>query len=91
MVDPHYPIGVMPLARQTNAHMLRAALVLTSLLVWVPAQAHFSLLFSGATGQPASWQEGAFTVTGNWTPDGGVTIHPGQLETGSWLDRKSVV
>jgi PKD repeat protein len=65
--------------------MLRAALVLTSLLVWVPAQAHFSLLFSGATGQPASWQEGAFTVTGNWTPDGGVTIHPGQLETGSWL------
>ena len=65
--------------------MFGAALVLTSLLVCVPAQAHFTLLFSGATGQPASWQEGAFTVTGNWTPDAGITVHPGQLETGSWL------
>ncbi len=43
------------------------------------------MVFSGASGQPASWQEGAFTVTGNWTPDAGATVNQGLLETGSWL------
>ena len=43
------------------------------------------MTFSGASGQPAAWQEDAFTVTGNWTPDAGATIHPGYLETGTWL------
>jgi len=60
-------------------------LVVAGLLLATPAQAHFTMAFNGATGQPALWQEDAFTVTGNWTPDAGVTVNPGNLETGNWL------
>ncbi len=56
-----------------------------ALLVAAPAHAHFTMTFAGATGQPASWQEDAFTVTGNWTADNGVTVNPGHLETGNWV------
>ncbi len=65
--------------------LLCFSVALAAVLLSVPAHAHFTMLFSGASGQPAAWQEGAFTVTGNWTPDAGATVNQGSLETGHWL------
>ena len=64
---------------------LQSAVIVAAVLLAAPVHAHFTMTFSGASGQPATWQEDAFTVTGNWTPDAGATIHPGYLETGTWL------
>jgi len=80
-----YPVEVKTARRSAAPLLLSSSVGLAVLLLGLPAYAHFTMLFSGASGQPASWQEGAFTVTGNWTPDAGITVNQGLLETGSWL------
>jgi PKD repeat protein len=76
-----------PVIRRPRAALigLGSLLAVAGLLLATPAQAHFTMTFNGASGQPALWQEDAFTVSGNWTPDAGATVNPGNLETGTWL------
>ncbi len=81
----HYSVGVKPATAPCYSSLTACVIACAALLLSSPAHAHFTLMFTGASGQPTSWQEGAFTVTGNWTPDAGINIYPGQLETGSWL------
>ncbi|MBJ95578.1 MAG: hypothetical protein CMP23_14035 [Rickettsiales bacterium] len=80
-----YAVVVRYLLPVAMRSALSLAVVASILLVAPCAEAHFTMTFTGISGQPHSWQEGAFSVTGNWTQDGGLSAQPGQLETDNWL------